>query len=359
MKNVENTIEFQLHHLTEHVLDVACQTNALGIFQYVSSTSDRAIGYAPAELKGRSMFDFIHPDDHASLHTSIRLVVENKPKSECAVRFKHRDGNFRWLEMTVLRLSGGEDPDAGLMIGARDVTSFKKKEESLKNSRNQALKFSSLAAHELRNPLTIIRSQLENALDPNLGARQLRETIESVYDEMLRLSSVIDDLLNLSTMEAGTFKLKLEQINVEKFMKTFYDEALMLTRPKNISTVLKKGPAVFVTGDVSRLRQVFFNLLDNAIKHTDSGKQIRLSHSIEGPNVLITFADAGKGIPADVLPRIFDPFYRVDSTDMNSEGVGLGLALAQWVIDLHQGDIKVESMVGQGTTFLIRLPIAE
>lgn len=228
--------------------------------------------------------------------------------------------------------------------------------ERLHASRNQALQFSSYATHELRTPLSIIRSQLESSLTSRSKVKELRCVIASAYDEMLRLNRTVEDLLNLGTMQSGTLTLNYETISLPDFLNHFYDEALFLSRPKDITVVLKKGPLVFVKVDVLRLRQVFFNLLDNAIKNTPSGNRIRLSYTIKERNVVIVFADTGIGIAPDKLQKIFEPFYTHNQKGGNHQGAGLGLALVKWIIELHQGNIEVTSKLDEGTEFIISLP---
>lgn len=229
--------------------------------------------------------------------------------------------------------------------------------DDLHKSRNQTLEFSSMASHELRTPLSIIRNQLENALSSKVSGRQLRKTIGSIYDEMLRLNGTVEDLLKLSTLQAGAFKLNLDTFTLENFLKQFYDEALFLTRPKDISVVLKKGPHVVVQADHSRLRQVFFNLLDNSIKNTASGGRIRISYELSGNDVLITFADTGRGIPKENMGKIFEPFFKENAMKTDARGAGLGLALVKWIVEIHRGKVSVESQPGKGTVFFIRIPL--
>jgi len=240
--------------------------------------------------------------------------------------------------------------------GLRGTELTAKMVERMNDSRNQALNFSSFASHELRTPLTIIRNQLEDALSADISNRTLRKIVGGVYDDMLRLNNIVESLLNLSTMQAGTFSLKLENIPVQQFFKKFYDEAFFLTRPKNIAVVLGKGPALFISGDSARLRQVFFNLLDNAVRNTPENHRIHLSYEFDDGDVLIKFADSGNGIPPDVLPRIFEPFVRGNGSANDNQGSGLGLALVKLIVDLHGGSIMAESVVGRGTTFFLRFP---
>ncbi len=228
--------------------------------------------------------------------------------------------------------------------------------ERLHASRNQALQFSSFATHELRTPLSIIRNQLESALVSHSRTKELRSIVASAYDEILRLNRTVEDLLSLGTMQAGTLTLNLETISIFQFLSNFYDEALFLTRPKNITVVLKKGPEVYLKADIIRLRQVFFNLLDNSIKNTPSGRRIRLSYQVIDNKVVITFADTGIGIAQDKLKKIFEPFFTHAQKGGSHRGSGLGLALVKWIIELHEGSITVTSELNKGTEFHIYLP---
>jgi signal transduction histidine kinase len=157
-------------------------------------------------------------------------------------------------------------------------------------------------------------------------------------------------------MQAGTFKLERKKVAIHTLLKDFYDEALFLSREKNISVVLGQGPKAFIDGDESRIRQVLFNLLDNAIKHTPEKGRIRLNYEIQGEDVVVHFADTGPGIPPSELSKIFDPFHRVDSTNNGARGAGLGLSLVKWLVEAHGGTVSVESELGRGTKFSLRFP---
>ncbi|MCG3119110.1 MAG: Adaptive-response sensory-kinase SasA [bacterium] len=229
--------------------------------------------------------------------------------------------------------------------------------EKMRHSMRQVLSFSSLASHELRTPLTIVRNQVEEALHSEMPAEEQRRSLASIYDEILRMKRIVDDLLSLSTMQAGTFKIKLERTDLQSMLKEFYEEASLLSRDKNIAVRLEPGPPVFVRVDVMRLRQVLFNLLDNALKHTAENGCIRLWHEIKAQQAVLHFSDTGSGIPPQILSRIFDPFYRSTMDGSSSHGAGLGLALVKLLVEAHHGSITVLSKIGQGTTFTIALPV--
>lgn len=228
--------------------------------------------------------------------------------------------------------------------------------EKMRESMVQSLSFSTLAAHELRSPLAIIRSQFETILQTDTSTEEIKETLTSVYDDLLRLNRIINDLLSLGTLHAGTFKLDFEVADIGFLLKEFYEKAMLLARPKNISVVLKGAGKINISVDVLRLRQVLFNLLDNSIKNTDENGRIRLHYYASGGRVNISFSDTGVGIPEPLIPKIFDAFQRGTSKDGTYHGTGLELALVKSIIEAHNGNITVESEVGQGTTFIISLP---
>ncbi len=229
--------------------------------------------------------------------------------------------------------------------------------EKMRGSMRQTLSFSSLASHELRTPLAVMRNQLESALRPEVGAEALHQTVASTYDEMLRLNRIVDDLLSLSTMQAGTLKLQKAPYDLSAILREFHEEARILAEEKNIAVVLEENTEARVLLDVLRIRQMLFNLLDNAIKHTPTHGKISLSCIVEGNEAVLCFTDTGAGIPAAQLAKIFDPFYRAASHG-STQGAGLGLALVRWIVETHHGTISVQSELQRGTTFQIRLSLA-
>jgi signal transduction histidine kinase len=131
----------------------------------------------------------------------------------------------------------------------------------------------------------------------------------------------------------------------------------LLSRDKNITVRIEPVPQMFVQADGMRIRQVLFNLLDNALKHTPENGYIRLKCDLQDGQALLHFADTGSGIPPQVLSKIFDPFYRRTMDGFSSHGAGLGLALVKWIVAAHHGSIAVQSEIGKGTLFIITLPV--
>ena len=226
--------------------------------------------------------------------------------------------------------------------------------EKMRSNVQQVLSFSTLASHELRTPLAVVRNEFENMLSVKLSGNQCKKMAASIYDEILRLIRVVDILLDLSMMQAGTFKLKLTRVDFCEVLREFHEEAVALAREKNINVDVACGKDVHIEIDVGLIRQALFNLLDNALKHTPKQGRILIRCHIDGSDVILTFADTGTGIPEDILPRIFDLFYRGNVYTSGSSG--LGLSLVRWILHQHGGSIDVFSEVDSGTTFTLRLP---
>jgi PAS domain S-box-containing protein len=340
----------------DHSSDSVFWISNTGSFVYVNHAACRQLGYTREELLALSLPD-IEPGTpierlwelwhacEAAGETAFNLDTIQRTKS----------GEEIPVEVTVNRM---EFADVEYFFASvRNIKKRQEAEEGLRTSMNNALKFSTLAAHELRTPLAVIRHQLEETLTQGTPTKKLRETIAAVYDEMLSLTNIVSDLLNLSKMQAGSFQLRVERTPLHTLIQTFYDEALFLTRPKDISIVLKKFPKAYITADVTRLRQVLFNLLDNAVKHTPAHRQIRFGYTVDDTTVHLYFEDTGEGIPPEKIAKIFDPYYRAGSDTYKTDGIGLGLTLVKWIVELHQGTISVESAPEKGTSFQITLPL--
>lgn len=231
--------------------------------------------------------------------------------------------------------------------------------ERMRESLRRAIGFSSLASHELRTPLAILRAQLEDALRPDADEEELRVALVSTYDEVLRLGSVVEGLLDLSTLQARTMRLDLAPVDLASYLAGFAEDARVLCEPRGVRLVVDRRVDAVVEADRSRLRQVLFNLVDNALKHVADGGRIAIGLHREEGHAVIAVADDGEGIAPAALARVFDPFYRARGEASAGSGTGLGLALVRWIVEAHGGTVDVESRPGRGTRFTLRLPLAE
>lgn len=230
--------------------------------------------------------------------------------------------------------------------------------DRLHKSFAQVRQFSSDASHELRTPLTIMRGELELALRNEKSPEEYRNILASTLEEILRLKTIIDNLLTLGKADHGVFDLKLEEVHLDEVIQELYDDCSMLAESKHITVQLKKSEQITIVGDKGRLRQLFLNLVDNAIKYTPEGGHVSISIERQNGTAKVSVEDTGIGIPEQDTERIFDRFYRVDKArSREMGGTGLGLSIAKWIAEIHRGSITVKSEPNRGSTFTVTLPV--
>ncbi|HLP17801.1 MAG TPA: ATP-binding protein [Bacteroidota bacterium] len=242
----------------------------------------------------------------------------------------------------------------------RLASTFNDMIERLQHSFDQIQQFSIDASHELRTPLTIMRGEIEMALRAQQTSDEYRLVLSSTLDEIMRMSSIIDNLLTLAKADVGQDTLNLEPLSLSAIIKELYEDSAILAEPKNICVILQRLDDISMLGDDVRLHQMLLNLVSNAIKYTPEDGEVRLSLTQDDGFAIIQVSDTGIGIPKENLSRIFDRFYRVDkSRSREMGGTGLGLSIAKWAAEAHGGEILVESEIGIGSTFTVLLPIVE
>lgn len=214
--------------------------------------------------------------------------------------------------------------------------------------------FAANASHELRTPIAAIKGYLETFEDEDPETQM--DFIQIIRRNVDRISNLVSDLLLLSRLESSEPHLSFEKVNLLEVARDIAKLVEKPARDKNIHLKIDIEPDVAVNGDPFLLEQMLINLLDNAVKYTEYGEVV-LKASKDGEKVTIQVKDTGIGIPRSHLTRIFERFYRVDKTrSRDLGGTGLGLSIVKHIVQLHGGDISVESQVGTGTTFTIDLP---
>ncbi|OGP90861.1 MAG: hypothetical protein A2157_05285 [Deltaproteobacteria bacterium RBG_16_47_11] len=246
----------------------------------------------------------------------------------------------------------------------------------LDQSFRQIKQFSSDASHELKTPLTILRGEVEVTLRKERTSFEYQQILRSNLEEIDRMTQIVDDLLLLSRADNGEIRLNQNEMNLSEILREIVPQAHILTQSKNlhIQTSIPEEK-VRILGDHLRIRELFLNLIENAIKYTEEGGRIAIhlsrdnatSSNEEGKERLegggrgfaeIKVTDTGIGIAKEDQERIFDRFFRVDKARSRGQGgSGLGLSICKWIAEAHQGKISVESDLGRGSTFIIRLPL--
>lgn len=247
----------------------------------------------------------------------------------------------------------------GAVAVLRDVTEEHRVEKLRKD-------FVANVSHELRTPLSMLQGYSEALLDEIVTTPEDRhELAQVIHDESLRMGRLVKDLLDLARMEAGHIEMNMGPVDLMPLFRRVNRKFLTLCKEQEIQLdcQLPEEDLILEQADQDRLEQVLTNLLDNAIRHTGQGKSIylrcqRLTYQSSSA-ALIEVEDEGKGIPPEDLPYIFERFYKADKarTRGTSGGTGLGLAIVKNIVEAHKGSVNVKSVVGQGTTFSIILPL--
>jgi heavy metal sensor kinase len=215
------------------------------------------------------------------------------------------------------------------------------------------------ASHELRTPLAVIRAESSLVLEKPRDQEQYQHSLELVSQEVDYMSEIVGKLLILARSDAGSEQLTVQDIDLAGLLAELGQDLEALAQEKGLALRFGQLDPLMVRGDRVRLRQLFMNLLDNALRYTPTGGSITGSLVRKDDVAVVSIGDTGIGIPAEHLPFIFDRFYRVDKVRTGGEGgTGLGLSIATSIAKMHGGSIEAESHVGAGTTFRVLLPLA-
>ena len=239
---------------------------------------------------------------------------------------------------------------------AMAFNSMSEKLETLDQSRNQ---FVSNASHELKTPLATMKIMIESLIyQPDMDRDLRTEFMTDINSEIDRLSNIVSDLLTLVQMDSHNVKLTRENLSIATLVKENAHRLQPIADQKTQQILLSLSDPCDIYADKSKLNQVIYNLMENAVKYTQAGGLIRVSLSRQGRDAHLVVSDNGPGIPKENLPHIFDRFYRVDKARSREKGgTGLGLSIVHQLVLLHGGAIRVESEEGKGASFIVDLPL--
>jgi heavy metal sensor kinase len=238
------------------------------------------------------------------------------------------------------------------------ATAFNETLGRLEGAVGEMRQFSSALAHELRTPLAALRGELELALLQSKSDAEWRASTESQIEEIDKLTRLVNQLLTLARAESGEIRLAHRAVDLGALATTVTEQLEAVAQAKNLNIQCVVAGPVTVTGDAGWLERLLLNLLDNAMKYTPSGGNVRVHVLREGDRARVDVSDTGIGIPAVAVPHIFERFYRADPARSSmGQGAGLGLSLVKWIVDRHHGQIEVRTAPGSGSTFTTRLPI--
>jgi len=238
------------------------------------------------------------------------------------------------------------------------ATAFNDTLGRLEESIGEMRQFSTALAHELRTPLTALRGGIELTMMNASAGDELRRRFASQLEEIDKLKHFIDQILVLARAEAGEIPLRMEAVDLRELAVGLVDQLEPVAEAKGVTLESGRTDPAVVSGDGAWIKRLVLNLLDNAIKFTSSGGRVVVEVAQENSWARLSIRDTGIGITAAAKLRIFERFYRADpARSPEVDGVGLGLSLARWIVDRHQGRIGVESRPGAGSTFTVHLPL--
>jgi len=358
--------EARYRALAENASDVIARIDMAGIVEFISP-SVSAFGYRPEEMVGLSTDAFVHPDDQTGAVRAAVLAGKPPPSGrENEFRLRRADGGWAWMEGRPAAIRNEAGEPLGYVTVLRDVTEQRRLESELRRNEAQAQgavlaksEFLANMSHEIRTPLTAVVGFAELLAKIAGLPEKARVYVERIGRSGEALTSIVNNVLDFSKVEAGQVELKSEPVSLQAFA----NEILGVVQDSAEAKGLRLVSQVEATGsgevlaDAGRLRQVVLNLLTNAIKFTHAGEvALHVSHDAATQILDVSVADTGIGIAPEAASRLFQRFSQIDSSNARRfGGAGLGLAISRGLVELMGGEIGVESVEGQGSRFWFRV----
>lgn len=341
-----------LHSLRDAVL----VTDAFNELTMANEPAARLLGFDLGKSTHRSIDEIINDETLRRLIKDVRSagIVSKEKHVEHVIGDPIGEERPASFDVTLACLPGVRSDVAGVVTILRDIT--RDKEISQMKS-----DFVSQASHELRTPLSAINAYVEMLLDSEeTDEKGRQEFYQIIKAEADRVTRMIDNMLNISRIEAGIISVDRSEVDFVKVCQEVIETLQPQAATKNIKLSVKSGPLVYTAqADRDMMYQVVMNLVSNGIKYTPEGGRITLSveNDDTSRSVLVTVADTGLGIPPDALGKIFEKFYRIESYKRVAKGTGLGLNLVKHIVEtVHKGRIGVTSEVGMGSKFWFSIP---
>lgn len=370
--NRNKTIQLQeatnrYRFLADNAADLVCTHDLNSIFQYVSPSAKKILGYDPKELLGNTHLSYVHPDELKYLHKSLKDFIDKKVDHSITARFKAKNGEYIWLE-TIANLIEKEGVIVGFQTSSRDITARKKAEIALENALNQErvlnelrTNFVSTVSHEFRTPMTTIRASAE-LISKYLDKQNIKNTplllkrASIITEEIDCIVELMDAVLTISREDSGktnfnpkVFDLKQLCINI---IENHHDN---FKNKQKIKLYLEKDNCMMMA-DVKLMEYSILNILNNAIKYSDNKKDVHISLKKLDQTILLEIIDFGIGIPEEEQSKLFNTFFRA-SNSIGYPGTGLGLHIVKTFTERNFGTIKLESTLGTGTKVTFKFPV--
>ncbi|MEH2372082.1 hybrid sensor histidine kinase/response regulator [Nostoc sp.] len=341
--------------------------------EYVNQRLSQMLGYPAEEMLGRSLFDFMDQADGIAAEEKLEwLKGEGSDLKEGRLRCK--DGSYIWTLISARAIFGEQNQFLGAIAMLTDITDRKRTEserdrllqlEQLARAEAEAAnrikdEFLAVLSHELRSPLNPILGWAKLLQSRKFDEKALKKALETIERNAKLQAQLIEDLLDVSRILQGKLNLNMIPVNLASTIEATMETVRLAAEAKTIQIEMILDRTVGkVLGDSARLQQVLWNLLLNAVKFTPTGGQVNVRLECIDAQAQITVSDTGKGIHPDFLPHVFDYFRQGDSTTTRKfGGLGLGLAIARHLVEMHGGTVGVESLgENKGAIFTVSLPL--
>ena len=317
-------------------------------------------GYTPDELLSKTIAEITHPDDRERDRITLtELSAGVRGRWTTEKRYIRKDGSIVWVLVNGAVVWDSRGQPDHTIAHAVDISSRRQAEEDAREANRLKDEFLATLSHELRTPLNVVAGWVRLLgktmnTQPNDVRRGL-PVLERNVDVLRRLT---DDLLGMSDVLAGRIFLERRPLPIDVLLAEMAESLALTAQAKRIVVDCQFGSAAVVEGDENRLRQVFWNIVSNALKFTPEGGAVSLTTRFDGTHAVVEIADTGIGIAASFLPHVFDKFRQEDGTPTREHsGLGLGLAITRQFVELHDGTISAASAGrGRGSSFLVRIP---
>ncbi|HVH68938.1 MAG TPA: HAMP domain-containing sensor histidine kinase [Gemmatimonadales bacterium] len=309
-----------------------------------------------AGRSGRADRDFETPDDHVVRLHAERFTGPSGKGYVAAVVADRLELESEYA--SLIRAFGAAAVIALLLVAGGGYILVRKSTDPIEQSMERTRRFMADAAHQLRTPITILRTRAEIAAAQDREPARDAATFQAIERETARTGEIIGELLTLARADAGERPTVRATVYLDDVVAGAVEAARALAERKQVRLEVAAFEEAKVVGDLALLRQLLLIVLDNAIKFTPAGGRVRLDVSAQNGRAAVVITDSGVGIPAADLPHVFERFYRGSAAGREPDGAGLGLAIARWIADVHGAEIDLASEPGVGTRVTLAFPAA-
>ncbi|HEX6711258.1 MAG TPA: PAS domain-containing protein [Rubrobacter sp.] len=349
----ESEARFRL--LAEKTSDLVCLHEPDGRYLYISPSCRRLLGYEPEELLGTDPYDLFHPEDLKRIRSEAHeKALDGQGAVSVTYRIRKASGEYTWFETLTEPILDENGEVVRLQTASRDVSERKRAEELLAEAARARAEFLAEVSHELRTPLTVIRGNAEVGLDLDQDCEH-EEILREIVTASSTMTRMVEDLLFLARSESAAPPFRMEPVEAKVLLRGLARRAEALAAEHDATVDIAFSASGLVRVDPVRVEQAILALVDNAVKYGPDGQRVTLRSVSSGGELRVEVGDQGPGIPEVELPHVFERFYRLAGVE--EAGSGLGLSIAQTIVEAHGGRIEAESQPGEGTRMSLILPL--